>query len=340
MNRALRLLAVVSLIAAVVFAVVVKATPGPADPASITYYQITLPLFAQTSLLLAIAVGVATVTIAAWRGQRAWVIGVLVALLVVVYGFTVLFYYLPVSAQFNFINSLFAALPFLSSIYVLELAIVPALLPILALVYTSLPRGASTSTVVQTPAATAPSATANRALLLLAALALLVALSVIPLAAYATSNPNGAASHLLIGLGAQLLRKTSFLLAFGVGIAALTEAVWRRQRAGAWSLLLALLVGAYGLILFTYIFWFHNVAAVLNRLPGWLLQQYVSANVLGNPPIPYSANLLGDSFIPALLALMVLAYSLRRPQAGANTVPESERAPSQPQIDGLVEPIS
>src|SRR5689334_684810 len=136
MNRALRLLAILSLIAAAVFAVVDRATLNPLDRTSLTYYQLTQPLLAQTSLLLAVAVGVMTLTLAAWRGQRAWVIGVLVTLVVVVYGFTVLFYYLPINAEFDLLRALATVLPFLS-FYTWELAFVPAVLPILALIYTS-----------------------------------------------------------------------------------------------------------------------------------------------------------------------------------------------------------
>src|SRR5689334_9602476 len=231
MDRALRLLAILSLIAAVVFVVVDDVTLSPPTLNSdvrplVTYYQITQPLLAQTSLLLAVAAGVATVTLAAWRGQRAWVIGVLVALVVVVYGISVFFYYLPPNAEFDVVLALATALPF-RSIYDIQIAIVPAVLPILALVYTLRPRGVSASTVAQVPADTAPSAATNRTLRLLAVIALLVALSVTLLAVYAIRNPdaasNGPVGQFLIDLAGRLWRKTSLILAFGVGVAALTD---------------------------------------------------------------------------------------------------------------------
>lgn len=345
MDRALRLLAILSLIAAVVFVVVDDVTLKPPTLNSdvrplVTYYQITQPLLAQTSLLLAVAAGVATVTLATWRGQRAWVIGVLVALVVVVYGISVFFYYLPPNAEFDIVLALATALPF-RSIYDIQIAIVPVVLPILALVYTLRPRGVSASTVAQAPADTAPSAATNRTLRLLAVIALLVALSVTLLAMYAIRNPdaasNGPVGQFLIDLAGRLWRKTSLILAFGVGVAALTDALRRRQRAWVWGLLLALLVNAYGLILFTYIVYFHNIAAVVNVLPGWLVRQYIFGNNLGDSPIPFGANVLGDVIIPALLALVVLAYSLRRPRT--DFVSEGEETPSEPPSVERIAPI-
>ena len=113
MNRALRLLALLSLVAAVVFFVVEKTRPPLDDPNlrdQLPYYFLREPLFGQTSLLLAVAVGVVTVMVAVWRGQRAWVSIVLVALLVAANGAIVFIFSLSAAALFAF----FTAVPFLS----------------------------------------------------------------------------------------------------------------------------------------------------------------------------------------------------------------------------------
>ncbi len=339
MNRALRLAAILSLIAAVVFVAVVKASPSPLEVGSQTFYQLPYSLFALTSLLLAVAVGVATATVAAWRGQRAWLILLVAALLIVAYGLIVFFFYLPSAAFLAFVT----ALPFLS-VNMLRQAVVPALLPLLALAYTWWPRRAPASEPIPASSTSTRSTATDRTLRLLAALALLVALSVIPFMAYvAAGEPGietGAAGQRLLGLWGPMFGQTIHLLAFGVGVAALTDAMWRRQRAWAWGLLVTLLVVAYGVILFNYFFVFGQVNTLLKRLPDWLLQQYPSANLLGGGFTTTSGNLLGDVIIPALLALVVLVYTLRPHWMGSSSASGSERAPSQPPTTGQVEPVA
>jgi hypothetical protein len=294
MDRALRLLALLSLVAAVVLYVVEKTRPPDLDPNvrdQFPFYFLREPLFGQTSLLLAVAVGVVTLTVAAWRGQRAWVSIVLVALLVAANGAIVFFFSLPGAAFFPF----FTAVPFLAfaslqqSGAMLRLAVVPALLPLLALAYTWWPPRAPASEPI--PAASASptftrSSATDRTLRLLAAFALLVVLSIIPFVAYVAAHEpsieTGAAGQRLLGLWGPMLGQTSYLLAFGVGVAALTDAVWRRQRAWAWGLLVTLLVVAYGAILFNYfyysvafgLFTVGHLDTLLKGLPDWLLQQY------------------------------------------------------------------
>jgi hypothetical protein len=359
MDRALRLLALLSLVAAVVFFVVEKTHPPLDDPNSgdtFPYYFLREPLFAQTSLLLAVAVGVVTVTVAAWRGQRAWMSILLVTLLVVANSVIVFIFSLSGAAFFAF----FTALPFLS-VDLLRLAVVPALLPLLALAYTWWPPRAPASEPILaspvSPVATTStrSITTERTLRLLATLALLVDLSIIPFVAYVTANePSlepGAAGQRLLGLWLPMLGQTSYLLAFGVGVAALTDAVWRRQRAWVWGLLVTLLVVAYGYILFNYLYYsvafglftVGHLDTLLKGLPAWLLQQYPFNVSLLDPPFtaaPEDGNLLKVVIIPALLALVVLVYTVRPQRRSSSSASSGETTLSQPPTTRQVEPLS
>src|SRR5262245_34377160 len=109
MDRALRLLAILSLIAALVFVVVVKVSPSPGEVGSQIFYQLPYSLSAQTSLLLAVGVGAATMAVAAWRGQYAWADLLLAALLIVAYGVIVFYFFLSPNA----LVAVQTALPFL-----------------------------------------------------------------------------------------------------------------------------------------------------------------------------------------------------------------------------------
>jgi len=267
----------------------------------------------------------------------------LAVLFVDAYAFIVVYFYLPATVVLEGIR----ILPYLAiDIDIFRQAVIPVLLPLLTLAYTWWTRRAPACAVIQaTPAsATLPrSVTTDRTLRLLAAVSLLVALSLVPFAAYVASNlsvESRAWGQVTLGLWGRLLGQTSYLLAFGVGVAALTDAVWRRHRAWAGGLLVTLLVVGYGLILFNYIFVFGRtfgpilVDPLLVRLPDLLLQRFAYV------------NLLGDSFIPALLPLVVLAYSLRpfradsAPTMAASGGPRSsgEMASVQPPTAGQVEP--
>jgi hypothetical protein len=69
-DRVLRLLAVLSLVAAIAFSIVTERGPRPTpDPSFGQYNGLWWPLMAQTSYNLAFAVGVVALTAAVWRRQ-------------------------------------------------------------------------------------------------------------------------------------------------------------------------------------------------------------------------------------------------------------------------------
>jgi len=108
-----------------------------AQAVTLTFYQLPEPLLSQTSLLLAFAVGVVALVAALWHGQRAWVAGFLLALLVVAYS-------LIIAEYATIIFQLPLALPpnSVAGIDLLGEGAIPALLPFLALAYTLWPHRA------------------------------------------------------------------------------------------------------------------------------------------------------------------------------------------------------
>lgn len=313
MDRTLRPLAVLSLAAAVVFAVVVNHGPSRDDPASLTFYQLPEPLLEQTSFLLAFAVGVVALVAALWRGQRAWVAGFLLALLVVAYGYILFFTYASATVFLAF----FRMLPFLSDVGILRNALIPALLPLLALVYVWWPRRAPST-------ASSRNIPVDRVLRVLAVVSLLVALSLIPAVAYVTSVENAGQVDLgfwrSLSFWTTLLGQTSLLLAFAVGVVAVTVAQWRGQRAWTTVLLLALLVVAYALIVAIY-------ATIKFQLSVALPPNSVAG-----------IDLLGQGAIPALLPLLALAYTLWPHRA--DPVSDAEVAPRNPPLVGRAESVA
>src|SRR5262249_5788533 len=142
----------------------------------------------------------------------------------------------------------------------LQYVVIPALVALLVLIYTWWPRGAASSTLRSGWASGSALASAvppphgratDRTLRVLAVVGLLLALSLIPLVAaivdlITTQGVAGEASNqLLLGLWGPLLGQTSYLLAFGVGVAALTAARATGHRTWARVLLVAVLAVAY-----------------------------------------------------------------------------------------------
>lgn len=135
MDRVLRLLAVLSLVANIAFSIVIERGPRPnPDPSFKVYNGLWWPLMAQTSYMFAFAVGVVALTAAVWRRHIVWAVLLSVVLVAFTYGLIVAFY-------FNVPSRL---LPSLLNLYngsaILADAIAPAILPLLALTYSFWPR--------------------------------------------------------------------------------------------------------------------------------------------------------------------------------------------------------
>jgi hypothetical protein len=134
-DRVLRVLVVLDLIAAGAFAVAIVRGPRlDPDPSLRVYYNLWLPLLIETSYMLAFIAGVLALTGAVWRRQVSWAFLLALALAASTYGVIIAFYFdVPYRLLPSLLN-LFAGNALLTD------AIVPAILSLLALVYSFWPR--------------------------------------------------------------------------------------------------------------------------------------------------------------------------------------------------------
>lgn len=299
MDRILRLFAVLGLFLAVVYTAVIRFGPRPLgiiDGRSLAYFALARPALGQTALFLVFGVGIAALTVAWLRGQYAWASILLLAVLLVTYGFLVAnalfsqfaFWYINLPPFLTFFNLTFYSEPFAF----------PVVLALIALAYSFWPRRSAEPDTARS----APSSRLGRARVVLAPVAgLSVLLALVLGIMFQFADSTTAQDFALQWQGAFGL--TSYMLAFGVGVAGLTVAAWRGQRGWASTFLVGLVLVAYGGVVSTYFLIAFPALDVLR--PVAFLARHAHWMLLAA-----GAVLPGYDVIPAFLSVLALAYVL------------------------------